>query len=143
MKKAIHLFLMFALVLTLAAPPAQAQDEGPPALRTVALMSLGGGAGGAVLGVMVWLLDPLNPSADFTHSTLTGFAVGTIAGAVFGGMMLQSQAVLPYQAPAAPKPSEFDGAIPMGQASPAMPQYQRAQIERGPLLPIAAYQIRF
>lgn len=143
MKRAIHLLVVFALVFTLAAPALHAQDEGPPALRTVALFGMGGGAGGAALGVMYWLLDPLSPSSDFTHNSLTGFAFGAFAGVIFGVMQLQQQAVLPYESPTAPPPGEFDGAVPLGQSSPAMPQYRRAQAEHGPNLPLAAFELRF
>jgi len=71
----------------------KAQDVGQPAMKSVALYSVGGGAAGAALGVAIWLLDPLNPNSDFTNMVLTGFGVGTIGGAVWGALELQKSSI--------------------------------------------------
>jgi len=88
---------------------AMAQDTGPPALRTVAYFSLGGGAGGAVLGLAVWMLDPLSPDADLRMSAASGMGVGFIVGFILGIMQLNKQAVFPYSEPI--MENEFQGSI--------------------------------
>ncbi len=86
-----------------------AQDTGAPALKTVAYFSLGGGAGGAVLGLAVWMLDPLSPDADLRLSAASGMGAGFIVGAILGVMQLNKQAVFPYSEPA--MDNEFQGSI--------------------------------
>jgi len=142
-KQVTTIILVFCFTWALFAPTeVKAQDEGEPAMKTIALFAMGGGAGGAGLGMMIWLLDPLNPASDFTHSTLSGFAAGTLVGVVLGGMQLQRQAVFPYSNQPVP-PGEFDGAMPMGMNmphSPAMPTHHK---ERSPRLPLASFQLKF
>ena len=142
-KKLCLIGLSLCIVWAFDRPPAlYAQDEGEPAMKTLALFSIGGGAGGAGFGAMIWLLDPLNPNADLTHSIFTGFAVGAIVGAIFGGMQLQKQAVYPYQ-PGLPAPSEFDGAMPLGlngHISPAMPKLRK---ERSQVITLASLHLSF
>lgn len=109
-KTAIAFFISFTLVLATVPSQAMAQDEGQPAMRTVAFFSLGGGAAGAFLGIALWLLDPLNPNADLTNNALQGFAVGAIGGSIMGVLQLQRQMVLPYRNDFSPaEPSEFQG----------------------------------
>ncbi|OGH00055.1 MAG: hypothetical protein A2600_00080 [Candidatus Lambdaproteobacteria bacterium RIFOXYD1_FULL_56_27] len=141
-KKSVTLALVLSVLWVWTAPrPALAQDEGEPALKTLAVFSLGGAAAGAALGVMVWLLDPIGPSSDFTNSTFTGMALGTFAGAIFGGLQLQRQAVFPYEQ--APRPNEFDGAMPLGineHRSPALPTLRA---EKAPKLPLVGFHLQF
>jgi hypothetical protein len=96
------------LLIGLALPtqhPVLAQDTGPPALRQLAFYTIGGSAGGAALGVVIWMLDPLAPEADVRLNALSGVGVGAVLGFVFGIMQLNRQVVLPYRAPEAPGPT--------------------------------------
>ncbi len=86
-----------------------AQDTGDPALKTVAFFTLGGGAGGAVLGLAVWMLDPLAPNADLRLSAASSMGVGFLVGFIFGIMQLNKQAVFPYSEP--DMGNEFQGSI--------------------------------
>jgi len=143
-KKLTTLMIVACFAWALVAPAAlMAQDEGEPAMRTVAMFSGGGGAAGAGLGVMWWIIDPMGPSSDFMHSTLTGFAVGALAGIVLGVLQLQRQAVFPYDAPGMNQPSEFDGGIPTGMNMPRSPAMPTIQTEQSPRYPLAAYQYKF
>jgi hypothetical protein len=74
-----------------------AQDSGPPALRTLAFYTVGGAAGGALLGIAYWALDPLAPSADLRASSLQGMGIGVFGGFAFGVLMLNQQAKLLYR----------------------------------------------
>lgn len=74
-----------------------AQDTGPPALRTLAFYTVGGAAGGALLGIAYWALDPLAPSADLRASSLQGMGIGVFGGFAFGVLMLNQQAKLLYR----------------------------------------------
>ena len=104
--------LLAALIFFQAYPNrALAQDEGEPAIQTVALFSVGGGAGGAGFGIALWLLDPLNPSADLTNLALQGFAAGSLIGIVLGIMQLQRQMLLPPVQEEYQGPSEFEGNV--------------------------------
>ena len=75
MKKRFKYFCIISLILLgslLPGPQIYAQDSGKPAVRSLAFYTLGGGAGGAAIGVAYWMLDPLAPSADLRGSILQG-----------------------------------------------------------------------
>ncbi|OGG97697.1 MAG: hypothetical protein A2508_09910 [Candidatus Lambdaproteobacteria bacterium RIFOXYD12_FULL_49_8] len=136
-------FISMVLILSVfvAAQPARAQDEGEPALKTMALFSVGGAAGGAALGVAVWMLDPLNPNSDFTNSMFTGLAVGTFAGLIFGGMQLQKQAVFPYYEDYPAPSNEFDDSSPFG---PQGYLYRPGDKKnKNPRMPLAHFRFKF
>jgi hypothetical protein len=112
MKSKVIRFGVFILVVfhfVLIQNQAIAQDTGAPALKTVAIFSLGGGAGGAVLGLAVWMLDPLDPDSDLRLSAASGMGAGFLVGFIFGIMQLNKQAVLPYSDPG--MGNEFQGRI--------------------------------
>lgn len=106
--------LMVGLVLLVSQQRAFAQDEGPPALQHLAFFTLGGAAGGVLLGVAIWMLDPLAPSADVRLNALSGMGGGSIVGFIFGLMQLNQQAVFPFQNQ--PVPNEFQ----QGRNSPSL-----------------------
>ena len=84
-----------------------AQDSGPPALRSLAFYTVAGAAGGVLLGIAYWALDPLAPSADLRASSLQGMGIGTFGGFAFGILMLNQQVKLLYR-PETPT-DEFQG----------------------------------
>ena len=86
---------------------AVAQDTGPPALRSLAFYTIAGAAGGALLGVAYWALDPLAPSADLRASSLQGMGIGVFGGFAFGLLILNQQAKLLY--PREMPADEFQG----------------------------------
>lgn len=73
----------------------QAQDQGPPALKTVAIYTGAGAVGGAILGAGYWLMDPLNPSVELKNTALAGFGIGAIVGIILGFNQLANDAILP------------------------------------------------
>ncbi len=88
--------LLLALVLISAKQGRLiAQDEGPPAMQLIAFSSLGGAGVGAVLGVALWLLDPLADDADIRNSVLGAMGFGAVAGTGMGIFQLQKSMVLP------------------------------------------------
>ena len=103
--KKFTIILTTLLMIFFSVKSSFAQDQGEPAMKTVALYSAGGAGVGAALGIGVWLIDPLSPSADFNTQVLTGMAIGSLGGAIFGVIQLQKRAVIPgYQEPE----GEFD-----------------------------------
>ena len=81
------------------AQPGYAQDTGDPVMQTITIYTLGGTAVGAGLGFVYYMLDPLNPNADFKQNFLTGAAIGTFAGFIAGIMILHQQATVPNSSP--------------------------------------------
>ena len=57
--------------------------------------TLGGSVLGAGLGVIVWFMDPLNPSVTLKSTVQNGFIAGTALGALFGFYMLQNAIIVP------------------------------------------------
>ncbi|PCI30514.1 MAG: hypothetical protein COB67_01655 [SAR324 cluster bacterium] len=112
MKKIAFLLLLFSILfgpLNLGKNIAFAQDEGPPAMKTVALFSVGGAGAGAGFGVALWLLDPFADNADIRASVLSGVGVGALVGAIFGVVQLQGKMIVPgYRAPVE---DEFQGSV--------------------------------
>lgn len=60
--------------------------------------TLGGGVGGAAIGIIAWFTDPLNPGVTLRGSIKDGFVLGSTLGALFGFYLLQNAAVIPQQA---------------------------------------------
>ena len=84
------LFLVFITNSTL-----QAQEKGPLMMKQELGYTLGGGVFGAGLGIVVWFMDPLNPSVTLKSTVTNGFVAGTALGALFGFYMLQNAIVIP------------------------------------------------
>ena len=59
--------------------------------------TLGGSVLGAGLGVIVWFMDPLNPSVTLKSTVQNGFIAGTALGALFGFYMLQNAIIVPQE----------------------------------------------
>lgn len=140
--KNISIVIVLCLTLIFSSQTLKAQDTGKPAIRTLAYYTLGGGAGGAVLGVAFWMLDPLAPGANLRGSMLQGYGAGVMLGLAFGVMQLNRQAVLPYQAPEIP--SEFEGGAQNFPTEGNSFHYaKKPEKLEAPQIPIFNYQIRF
>lgn len=123
-KQTLTIFFLTALLFAVNPEASYAQDKGDPALRTVAAFTIGGGAGGAVLGAAYWLMDPLNPNADLKETALVGFGIGAIAGFIFGINQLYKQAVIPgYQTQ---PPDEIIQGMRDRQNDPTMFGYEKS-----------------
>jgi len=75
----------------------QAQETGPLMMKQELGYTLGGGVFGAGLGVLVWFMDPLNPSVTLKSTVKNGFIAGTALGALFGFYMLQNAIIVPSE----------------------------------------------
>ncbi len=75
----------------------QAQETGPIMMKQELGYTLGGGVFGAGLGVVVWFMDPLNPSVTLKSTVENGFIAGTALGALFGFYMLQNAIIVPSE----------------------------------------------
>ena len=93
--KTIWILPLFLLLLISA--PSQAQETGPLLMKQELGYTLGGSVFGAGLGVVVWFMDPLNPSVTLKSTVKNGFIAGTALGALFGFYMLQNAIVIPQE----------------------------------------------
>ena len=84
----------FLLMITVSL---QAQETGPLMMKQELGYTLGGGVFGAGLGVVVWFMDPLNPSVTLKSTVKNGFIAGTALGALFGFYMLQNAIIVPSE----------------------------------------------
>ena len=87
------IIMLFSLLLT--SLPSQAQEAGPLLMKQELGYTLGGGVFGSGLGVVVWFMDPLNPSVTLKSTVTNGFVAGTALGALFGFYMMQNAIILP------------------------------------------------
>ena len=85
------------LLLLMLTASTQAQETGPLLMKQELGYTLGGSVFGAGLGVVVWFMDPLNPSVTLRKTVENGFIVGTILGALLGFYMLQNAIVFPSE----------------------------------------------
>ena len=88
-------FLSILLLLFIANNKLQAQEKGPLMMKQELGYTLGGGVFGSGLGIIVWFMDPLNPSVTLKSTVTNGFVAGTALGALFGFYMLQNAIVVP------------------------------------------------
>jgi len=93
--KKISSFLSILLLVLVATSTLQAQEKGPLMMKQELGYTLGGGVFGAGLGIVVWFMDPLNPSVTLKSTVTNGFVAGTALGALFGFYMLQNAIVIP------------------------------------------------
>ena len=93
--KKIISFLSILLLVLIATSTLQAQEKGPLMMKQELGYTLGGGVFGAGLGIVVWFMDPLNPSVTLKSTVTNGFVAGTALGALFGFYMLQNAIVVP------------------------------------------------
>ena len=112
---------LFLLILTAST---QAQETGPLLMKQELGYTLGGSVFGAGLGVVVWFMDPLNPSVTLRKTVENGFIVGTVLGALFGFYMLQNALAFP---PESTLPENLDQLL--GMEDPSRP-IQRSLISR-------------
>ena len=88
-------FLSILFLVLIATSTLQAQEKGPLMMKQELGYTLGGGVFGAGLGIVVWFMDPLNPSVTIKSTVTNGFVAGTALGALFGFYMLQNAIVIP------------------------------------------------
>ena len=93
--KKIISFLSILLLVLIATSTLKAQEKGPLMMKQELGYTLGGGVFGAGLGIVVWFMDPLNPSVTLKSTVTNGFVAGTALGALFGFYMLQNAIVVP------------------------------------------------
>ncbi len=94
-RRRIIILIIPLLILLLSSVSLQAQETGPLLMKQELGYTLGGGVFGAGLGVVVWFMDPLNPSVTLKSTVKNGFIAGTALGALFGFFMLQNAMVIP------------------------------------------------
>ena len=123
---------LFLLMLTAST---QAQETGPLLMKQELGYTLGGSVFGAGLGVVVWFMDPLNPSVTLRKTVENGFIVGTVLGALLGFYMLQNAMVFP---PESTLPENLDQLLGMEDLSRPI---QRSLISREEVQP--AQSIKF
>lgn len=99
MKRAI--ILIFTGIL-LFQGMAYAQQRDPLVMRVELEWTVIGAVGGAVVGIMLWLTDPANPSTSFSESAVGGAGWGAVAGAGFGAYMLKRNVQFPATVQADP-----------------------------------------
>ena len=97
----------FVLVLLMLTAPLRAQETGPLLMKQELGYTLGGGIVGAGFGVVLWIMDPLNPNIELKDSVTDGFVTGVILGSLFGFYLLQNAAQFPI--PGGPLPE-----LPLG-----------------------------
>ena len=88
-------FLSILLLVLIVTSTLQAQEKGPLMMKQELGYTLGGGVFGAGLGIVVWFMDPLNPSVTLKSTVTNGFVAGTALGALFGFYMLQNAIGVP------------------------------------------------
>ena len=93
--KIIISFFSIMLLVLISTSSLQAQEQGPLMMKQELGYTLGGGVFGAGLGIVVWFMDPLNPSVTLKSTVTNGFVAGTALGALFGFYMLQNAIVVP------------------------------------------------
>jgi len=79
--KTIWILPLFLLLLISA--PSQAQETGPLLMKQELGYTLGGSVFGAGLGVVVWFMDPLNPSVTLKSTAENLFEKYEIMGSNF------------------------------------------------------------
>ena len=92
----IKLIFLFLLIL-FSSLPLKGQETGPLLMKQELGYTLGGSVLGAGLGVIVWFMDPLNPSVTLKSTVQNGFVAGTALGALFGFYMLQNAIIVPQE----------------------------------------------
>ena len=93
--KSVSKSTLIFVLLIISSLPLKAQERGPLLMKQELGYTLGGSVLGAGLGVIVWFMDPLNPSITLKSTVQNGFVAGTVLGALFGFYMLQNAIVIP------------------------------------------------
>ena len=87
--------IVISVILLFSSFTLKAQETGPLLMKQELGYTLGGSVLGAGLGVIVWFMDPLNPSVTLKSTVQNGFIAGTALGALFGFYMLQNAIIVP------------------------------------------------
>ena len=131
----------FLFLLTLTAST-QAQETGPLLMKQELGYTLGGSVFGAGLGVVVWFMDPLNPSVTLRKTVENGFIVGTVLGALLGFYMLQNALVIP---PESTLPENLDQLLGMEDLSRPIQSslISREEVQRAQSIKVTIFRFRF
>ena len=92
LKRMLLLVFMTAMLVN---APVLAQERGPLVMQVDFEWTVVGILAGAGLGVLLWLTDPADPSANLSDSLANGAAWGAFLGAGFGVFVLQETAISP------------------------------------------------
>jgi len=130
---------LFLLMLTVSTP---AQEAGPLLMKQELGYTLGGSVFGAGLGVVVWFMDPLNPSVTLRKTVENGFIVGTVLGSLFGFYMLQNAMVIP---PESTLPENLDQLLGMEDLSRPIQRsiISREEIQPAQYIKVTIFGFRF
>jgi len=116
--------------------PSKAQETGPLLMKQELGYTLGGSVFGAGLGVVVWFMDPLNPSVTLKSTVQNGFVAGTVLGALFGFYMLQNAIVIPQDKTL---PENLDQLLGKEEQNNS---FQQANISKGELFSAKNFNIK-
>lgn len=125
--------IFFILLTSL---PSKAQETGPLLMKQELGYTLGGSVFGAGLGVVVWFMDPLNPSVTLKSTVQNGFVAGTVLGALFGFYMLQNAIVIPQDKTL---PENLDQLLGKEEQNNS---FQQANISKGELFSAKNFNIK-
>ncbi len=130
---------LFLLMLTVST---QAQETGPLLMKQELGYTLGGSVFGAGLGVVVWFMDPLNPSVTLRNTVENGFIVGTVLGALLGFYMLQNALVFP---PESTLPENLDQLLGMEDLSRPIQRslISREEVQSAQSIKVTIFGFRF
>ena len=131
----------FFLLLMLTAST-QAQETGPLLMKQELGYTLGGSVFGAGLGVVVWFMDPLNPSVTLRNTVENGFIVGTVLGALLGFYMLQNAMLFP---PESTLPENLDQLLGMEDLSRPIHRslISREEVQPAQSIKVTIFGVRF
>ena len=131
----------FFLLLMLTAST-QAQETGPLLMKQELGYTLGGSVFGAGLGVVVWFMDPLNPSVTLRKTVENGFIAGTVLGALLGFYMLQNALLFP---PESTLPENLDQLLGMEDLSRPIQRslISRVEVQLAQSIKVTIFGLRF
>lgn len=130
-------WLILILFLLSYSLPSKAQETGPLLMKQELGYTLGGSVFGAGLGVVVWFMDPLNPSVTLKSTVQNGFVAGTVLGALFGFYMLQNAIVIPQDKTL---PENLDQLL--GKEEEEANPFQQANISKGKIFSSKYFNIK-
>ena len=87
--------IVISVILLLSSFTLKAQETGPLLMKQELGYTLGGSVLGAGLGVIVWFMDPLNPSVQPIDQARNGFVYGSAFGSLFGFYLLNNSVIFP------------------------------------------------
>lgn len=141
-----RIIVLAALLIVVCQTGVQAQERGPLVMQIEFEWTVMGTVAGSVVGFLVWLTDPANPTNNLSDSLAAGAAWGAFAGAGFGVYVLQNSANAPRTAiynPLAPENriSADPVAVLSGESTPFA--HRVAANDGGPELRLPLLRLHF